>query len=290
MKPKHRKTTMFKWLALFVTLALLALGSMYYYARHIEPNLLRLEKVSIRTPSVTADLDRIRIIQISDLHLGKFYSLDKLQNLVKRINQLKPDLVVFTGDLIDHFSEYDDTNRVAPLLNQIQSRLGKYAVYGNHDQGGGAKNHYVKLMKSGGFKVLVNEHKVLDIGADQLVIAGLDDFLLGSPNIKKTFEGIPRDAFVLLLVHEPDIADRLDSYPVDLQLSGHSHGGQVQLPGYGSLYTPPLAQKYTDGLYTFRDGAKKVFNLYVNRGIGTTRLPLRFSSVPEMTLLTLQQS
>ncbi|GAB6990700.1 metallophosphoesterase [Paenibacillus pini] len=289
MKLTFRKPTFFKRLTLLILVLLMSLGAIYYYARYVEPNLLRLEEVSIST-SVTRDLDELRIVQISDIHLGKFYSLDKLSKLVARINGLKPDLVVFTGDLIDNFSQYDETSGVAPILKQIKAPLGKYAVYGNHDQGGGGKHKYPKLMSSSGFKVLINEHKVLTIGSSQFVIAGLDDYLLGSPNLKKTFKNVPADAFVLLLVHEPDIADRLNSYPVDLQLSGHSHGGQVQMPGYGSVYTPPLAQKYREGLYTFDSGRSKPLNLYVNRGIGTTRLPFRFDSVPEVTLLTLQHA
>ncbi|GIP25083.1 metallophosphoesterase [Paenibacillus sp. J23TS9] len=289
MKPKHKKPASFNLFILFAALLLLTAGSIYYYARQIEPNLLRIEKVKIITPSVTADLNGMRIIQISDLHLGEFYSLDKLRNLVTRINSLKPDLVVFTGDLIDNFSQYRNSGKVAPILKQIKATLGKYAVYGNHDQGGGGKHQYLRLMSDSGFKVLVNENKVLNVGRSKLNIAGLDDFLLGSPDLKSTFKQVDPDSFDLLLVHEPDVADRLGSYPVDLQLSGHSHGGQVRLPGYGSLYTPPLAHKYTEGLYTFYRQSRKPSYLYVNRGIGTTRLPFRFDSIPELTLLTLQQ-
>ncbi|MWV45324.1 metallophosphoesterase [Paenibacillus sp. HJL G12] len=288
MKPKHRKPASFKLLLLLAAL-LLAAASIYYYARHIEPNLLQLEQVDISSPSVTTDLNGLSIIQISDLHLGKFYSLDKLKKLVSRINGLHPDLVVFTGDLIDHFSQYHDASKVAPILQQIKARYGKYAVYGNHDQGGGAKQPYLRLMSDSGFDVLVNEHEEVKVGHSRLIIAGLDDYLLGSPDPKRTFKQVPQDSFVLLLVHEPDVADRLGSYQVDLQLSGHSHGGQVQLPAYGSLYTPPLARKYTEGLYTFHNGDRKPRSVYVNRGVGTTRLPFRFGSVPELTLLTLRQ-
>lgn len=290
MKTKHKKPARFKWFLGIAVMSLLAAASVYYYARYAEPNLLQVENVEIRTPSVTTDLDGIRIIQISDLHLGKFYTQSKLQSLVQRINGLKPDLVVFTGDLVDNFAAYPSPGNIAPILSQIKAPLGKFAVYGNHDQGGGAKHPYTRIMADSGFTLLVNGHQTLSFGHSRLVVAGLDDFLLGSPNMKKTFRGIDQSAFVLLLVHEPDVADRLSGYPVDLQLSGHSHGGQVQLPGFGPVYTPPLARKYTEGLYTFHAGSHRPEYLYVNRGVGTTRLPFRLDSVPELTLLTLKQS
>lgn len=290
MKPKHRKHASFLWFHGFAALLLLTAASVFYYARYTEPNLLRLQNVDIGAAAVSSDLEGIRIVQVSDIHLGRFYSLDKLQDLATRINGLKPDMIVFTGDLIDNFANDPVPGAIAPILSQMKAPLGKFAVYGNHDQGGGAKRPYARIMAEGGFKLLVNDHETLSIGRSKLVVAGLDDFLLGSPDLNKTFFGIDRDAFVLLLAHEPDVADRLGKYPVDLQLSGHSHGGQVQLPGYGPLYTPPLARKYTEGLYTFHAGSRRPLQLYVNRGIGTTRLPFRLDSVPELTLITLKQT
>lgn len=289
MKHQPKKTATFAWFHGIAALLLLAAASVFYYARYTEPNLLRLQNVSIDAASVTPDLDGIRIVQISDIHLGRFYSPDKLQSLVTRINGLKPDMIVFTGDLIDNFANDPVSGSIAPILSQMNAPLGKFAVYGNHDQGGGAKRPYARIMAYSGFKLLVNEHQTLSIGRSKLVVAGVDDFLLGSPDLTKTLSGIDRNAFVLLLAHEPDVADRLGKYPVDLQLSGHSHGGQVQLPGYGPLYTPPLARKYTEGLYTFHADSRRPLQLYVNRGIGTTRLPFRLDSVPECTIITLKQ-
>jgi hypothetical protein len=271
-----------------ILLVMIASISLYYYARHVEPNLLHVEHHTIQSSSVTSELDGIRILQFSDLHLGEFYSLTKFQRLVHRINELQPDIVVFTGDLVDNFSKYPDQRRIAPILQQIQAPLGKYAVYGNHDQGGGGKPIYRQILAKSGFHLLVNEHDTIRIGHSKMTIAGLDDFLLGSPDLKKTLQRLPADAFTLLLVHEPDVADRVTNYPIDLQLSGHSHGGQVRIPWYGSVYTPPLAETYREGIYTL-PGSRKSMTLYVNRGIGTTRLPFRFVSVPELTLFTLKQ-
>lgn len=274
------------WKALIILVILTAI-SLYYYARHIEPGLLGIEYHTVRSSAVTKDLDGIRILQFSDLHLGEFYSLTELEQLVKRMNELKPDLVVFTGDLVDNFSKYPTKGNIAPILKQIEAPLGKYAVYGNHDQGGGGKRIYRKLLEESNFRLLVNEQDTIPIRNSTLTIAGLDDFLLGSPKIEKTLQPLPKDGFTLLLAHEPDIADRVKKYPIDLQLSGHSHGGQVKLPLYGSVYTPPLAQKYKEGIYSIL-GTKKPMTLYVNRGIGVTRLPFRFISVPELAIFTLE--
>lgn len=290
MKPKLMKTYRCKIIVIVLFSALLAIGSVYYYARHVEPNLLQLEKVTIRMSSVTADLDGLRIVQISDLHLGPFYSADRLSRLVDKINSLKPDLIAFTGDLFDNYRTYPgDPGQIPQILGRLSASLGKFAVYGNHDQGGGAKIRYTKLMNQAGFQVLINDHVVLGRGTSRIYVAGLDDFLLGSPDIQRTLERVSPGMFVLLLVHEPDVADRLTPYRVDLQLSGHSHGGQVRLPGIGSLYPPPLARKYTAGMYTFAGSRHTPDVLYVNRGVGTTRLPLRLLNEPEVTILTLRQ-
>lgn len=120
------------------------------------------------------------------------------------------------------------------------------------------------------------------IDGSKLIVAGLDDVMLGRPDFHQTMGNIDKNYFAILLVHEPDTVLQAKNYNVDLQLSGHSHGGQVKIPFIGPLYTPPYAKSFSEGFYTV-DHTK----LYVNRGLGTTRLPFRFLAVPEITLFTL---
>lgn len=141
-------------------------------------------------------------------------------------------------------------------------------------------------MDQGGFQLLQNEHILIRNGSASFALAGLDDVMLGKPDIEKALNRIPEDLFTLLMVHEPDVADDYQRYPIDLQLSGHSHGGQVQLPFYGYMVTPPYAEKYVEGHYRLEQG----LDLYVSRGIGTTRLPYRFLCQPEISLFLLKSN
>jgi len=275
-------------LIVFMFLLIICPISVFSYSRSIEPKLLDMNQIEIKSKSVSKNIEGFKIVQFSDTHLGDNFSLDQLQHLVDKINDQNPDLIVFTGDLIDNSNRYDETNQIHPILNQLHAKYGKYAIYGNHDVGGAGKRVYSNVLAHSGFTLLENSNVTIPFkDHDTLSIVGLDDYLLGRPNPQKAFANVQKDSFTLLLAHEPDIANRLNDYPVDLQLSGHSHGGQVKLPFHKAIYTPPLAIDYTEGLYEIHNSLKPM-SLYVNRGIGTTRLPIRFFSLPEISVFTLK--
>lgn len=139
-------------------------------------------------------------------------------------------------------------------------------------------------MASAGFRVLRNDLLKLElIDGSVIEIASLDDLMLGRPDYEGILSKLSKKAFSILLVHEPDAALTANQYPVNLQISGHTHGGQIQIPVFGPLITPPYGEIYTEGMYETA-GMK----IYVNRGIGTTRLPLRFLSKPEITVFQLE--
>ncbi|WP_082062971.1 metallophosphoesterase [Paenibacillus sp. IHBB 10380] len=267
---------------------LLVLG-IGFYAVEIEPKSLSVTRIDIANKYVQKSFDGIEIVQFSDTHLGPDYTVDQLQSLVDRMNLMNPDMVVFTGDLMDHYTQYGSNNRelAQKVLAKIEAPLGKYAVYGNHDRGGGGSRVYKRYMEEAGFIVLVNEvHSIISATGERMNIAGLDDFLLGKPQIQSTLQSLRPQDFNLLLVHEPDVVDRFMDYPVDLQLSGHSHGGQVRVPFLKPLITTSLANKYMEGLHSLQ-GKSRPLMLYVNRGIGTTRLPIRLFEKPELTVIRL---
>ncbi|SDS17711.1 hypothetical protein SAMN05444162_0899 [Paenibacillaceae bacterium GAS479] len=276
-------------IAFVFTLTLLLLVGTGFYAWKIEPKSLSVTEIEVTSDQLGDSLDGIRIVQFSDTQLGESYTAKQLGRLAERINSLKPDLVVFTGDLIDHYTQYGLNNRkqAQQALVAIQAPLGKFAVYGNHDRGGGGSGRYERYMEEAGFKVLVNEvYPIVTADGDRFVLAGLDDFLLGKPKPETALEQLRKDDFNLLLAHEPDPADRFSEYPIDLQLSGHSHGGQVRIPFLDPLVTTSLAEKYVAGQYEL-PGKYRPMTLYVNRGIGTTRMPLRLFTKPELTLIRL---
>ncbi|WP_084159363.1 metallophosphoesterase [Paenibacillus taiwanensis] len=275
-----------------VILALLVFGgSAYVYSSMVEPHLLMVTEHVVKAEQLPPSFEGMKIVQFSDVHVGADYSIEQLQNLVHAINQQRPDIVVFNGDLFDHYSLYGaGANRVFEVLAGIQSTLGKYAVYGNHDRGGGANRVYKEGMESAGFTVLVNEVRQLALPNGQsIAIAGLDDFMLGAPDITGTLSKLKAGQFNLVIVHEPDVADSFTAYPINMQLSGHSHGGQVRLPLVGSFITTPLGEKYVQGMYRIQ-GQLRESALYVNRGIGTTRAKFRLWCVPELSVFTLTQS
>ncbi|NFO02727.1 metallophosphoesterase [Clostridium botulinum] len=274
---------------IFITIILIPAicFGIFAYSIYVEPNLLSVKNIEINNSSNIKNEDTIKIAQISDIHLGEYYAIDKLEKLVNKVNSQNADIIVFTGDLFDNVSKFEDTSKVVPILKKLNANIGKYAIYGNHDYGGGAKNIYKNVMEDSGFKILVNEQANVKLDSGKTMsILGLDDALLGNPDVEKTARNIKGSNYNLLLLHEPDLSDKFVSYNIDLILAGHSHGGQVKIPFLGEIVTPPLAEKYKDGLYNLN--TKRNTQLYVNSGIGNTKVPFRFMNVPEVSIFEIK--
>ena len=222
----------------------------------------------------------VKIIQFSDVHLGKSYGIRTLRKVVNQINKLKPDIIVCTGDFIDRASDVKCREEIIKELKRLKASYGKYAVYGNHEYKDDGESVYRHMMRKSGFKLLINEKKEIKIKEKELVIIGLDDSISGKVNIPAATNHLSDKQYNILLVHEPDIAEEILDLPIDLQLSGHSHGGQFRLPILGALYTPELSKKYIKGMYNFTNSETK---LYVNVGIGTTIIRGRLFNRPEIS-------
>lgn len=261
-------------------------GGSYVYAREIEPSLVNTHQEQFKSKYLSDAFHNFKIVQFSDTHLGFQYTLNKLRKLAHRINVLKPDIIVFTGDLVDKPDTYEWSQELIDILKTLQAPYGKFWNFGNHDHGGNGTEVLKKVMEKADFQLLQNEHVRIKKNSEYFILAGVDDMSLGKPNIEKALDQTKEDEFKVLLSHAPDFADIARKYPVDIQLSGHSHGGQVRLPFVGHLYTPSYATKYIKGTYQFEHDR---LQLYVNCGIGTTRLPLRFLCVPEIYELTLKK-
>lgn len=255
-----------------------------YYAHDIEPKWLEIKHLYISHPLIPNGFNGIKMAQFSDTHLGFQFQLNDLQAIVEKINQLDPDIVLFTGDLMDAPNEYKEQDKIPSVLNQLKAPLGKFSIYGNHDHGGYGSEIYREIMEKSNFTMLQNEWaKVSLLSTEEIYLAGVDDAALGKPDFKKATSGIPKGVFTIMLSHAPDLADTASAYDIPYQISGHSHGGQVQIPFVGALVTPPYGQKYIDGTYEIDS-----LTLHVNRGLGTTRLPYRFLSRPELTIYEFQ--
>ncbi|MGI6256441.1 MAG: metallophosphoesterase [Anaerovoracaceae bacterium] len=267
-----------KRLIIFLFLITLLLGGILLYSFQLAPRLVALEEVTIQDREV---IKPMTIVLIADTHFSQHYSPRDFQKAVDKINSQDPDLVIFLGDLFDDFESYTgDTAAIPQALAGINAKKGKYAVYGNHDYGGSMEFKYKDIMKAGGFTVLVNES--VHFPDSNVTLTGVDDYLLGYGDAK-VVEKNPVEAYNVVACHEPDIVDEIMSEPVDLMVSGHTHGGQIRIPFHKHSYLPPLGKKYSSGLFNFDNPAKTT--LYVNRGLGTTKIPARLFSTPEVTVI-----
>jgi uncharacterized protein len=263
-------------------------GGTYYYSKHLEPSMLSVKEEQIYSPKIPTNFENIKILQFSDTHLGFHYELSQLEKLVDKINEQTPDIVLFTGDLVDAPNQYplENYETCIALLSRIKAPFGKFWIYGNHDHGGYGTETIRDVMNFSGFQLLLNEHFPITIENSSINLVGLDDLMLGRPNLDIALQNMNSELFTILMCHEPDYADETAHYPVDVQFSGHSHGGQIQIPLIGYVITPPFAEKYVEGKYVL---GSQPLQLFVSRGLGTTRLPYRFLCKPEINVYTLHQ-
>jgi uncharacterized protein len=286
MKKKvSRRSFIKRAIGSFLTMLSAGYGG-YFYAHQIEPRLLKVNSHVIRHVDIPKAFEGFKIVQFSDTHLGFQYDLKQFNKLISHINSLEPDVIFFTGDLMDAPNQYPYSEQIVPLLKNLQAPFGKYAIYGNHDHGGYGSNIYKNIMDESDFKLLLNDSDRIQLADGSIYILGIDDAMLGRPNIESSIKKVPEKQYKILLSHAPDLADQAAELGIQLQLSGHSHGGQIQIPFIGALITPPYAKKYHEGFYDIQI-TDFPLTLYVNRGIGTTRLPFRFLSKPELTVFTL---
>ena len=247
--------------------ALLAYGWSFYQAR--SPQLETINLVSSRLPRGS-----ISILHLSDLHMGSLDSLNHMQNALDMVHNTSPDMLVLTGDIVD------GTRPVPESWNEpwaeLSPPLGKYAVLGNHEAFGLHQAHNMRFLEQCGFTILRNQGMPVD---DKLYIAGVDDPQFGIQfDESALWQDVDEMRYRILLKHRPDV-QLADMRTFDLQLSGHTHGGQI-FPGY---YITKLVHPMNQGLYILPMGNY----LYVSKGIGTWGAPLRFFATPQATLINL---
>jgi len=238
------------------------------------------DRVPLPIKNLHPALEGFTILQITDLHLYPLTQPALIEKTVVMANKLEPDLVVLTGDYV--WQELAAIDELAPILSGLNAKYGVFSTLGNHDYWLDAEV-ITAAMESAGLPVLINRGLSIQHGRGSIYIAGLDDGWSGAPDLEATLDGAAPNEPVVLLCHEPDLADRysLDGR-IDVQLSGHTHGGQIRLPGIGALILPYLGRKYDIGLYKIND-----MLLYTNRGIGVISEPVRYNCPPEISQFVL---
>jgi predicted MPP superfamily phosphohydrolase len=242
-----------------------------------------LERVEIPIQNLKPALEGFTIVQLSDIHLRPYTKPDLVKRAVEMSNELRPDLVVLTGDYV--WREQEAAFELAPILAGLNARHGIYSVLGNHD-------HWLdveitkRAFEEAGLPMLINQGLEIREGNGSFYLAGMDDGWSGKPDLNMTLEKAPSNTPIVLLLHEPDLVDETSLDPrITLQLSGHTHGGQVLVAGQPPIFTPDLGKKYSQGLFRVHDTW-----LYTNRGLGVISVPLRLNCPPEVTLLTLTRA
>ena len=269
----------FKWLFIIFMILFLII----VYARYVGTMGFDTKEYVINEKSIPEGFDGLKIVHFSDLHYNRAITLSKVEKIVDEINLINPDIVVFTGDLIDkdvNLTNNDYTN-LTKLLRKINSKYGKYAVMGNHDYYKD-KDKVINVYNDSDFKYLDNDYDIIyNKNNEKIFIGGINTVSYDMDDIEKTFKYFDNNDnidFKIILVHEPDIADQIvDDYSVNLILAGHSHNGQIRLPVIGPLYTPPYSKKYYDNFYDI-DGTK----LYISSGIGVSTVNYRLWDRPSI--------
>jgi hypothetical protein len=254
----------------------------------LEPNRPRIVRHDFFLPRWPEKLNGFTIAQLSDFHYDPYFSIHPLRAAIGMVNALRPDLIALTGDFVTS-PFYGDPEKAAlaaepcaGLLRQMNAPGGLWAVLGNHDDATD-RRFVTHTLQAANIHVLANQSQAIEHGGARFWLAGVHDVLSGTADLQKTLRGIPAGEAVILLAHEPDFADVAARFPIDLQLSGHSHGGQVRIPFLPPLYLPPLARKYVRGMFHIGE-----LTLYTNAGLGTIGVPVRLNCRPEITLLTLR--
>ena len=259
---------------------LIGLGGIQYATR-IEPEWVEISNIPIRLTRLHPAFNGYRIVQISDIHMNAWMNHARLARLVKTVNRLMPDLIVITGDFIScEVERY--AGDMTSALQSLSSPDGILAVLGNHDHWSNPDLIREALLQAG-IRELRNQTKTIHREQAELHIGGIDSSYEGHDRLDQVLDHMNGHGAAILLAHEPDFADISSATGrIDLQLSGHSHGGQVVLPWIGSPFLPPHGRKYPRGLYQVDKMVQ-----YTNRGLGTTSYRVRINCRPEITMFTL---
>ena len=279
-KYKKSKLKIFLYTLLFI---ILFTGIVILWARFISTSGLDVRESKIINQKLPNSFQGLKIVHFSDVHYGGTVNKKYLGKIVEKINLTNPDLVVFTGDLIDKNVDINDKliSELSNSLSKIEANYGKYSIKGNHDY---SSTTFTEIMENSNFKILENNYDLIYSNTGEYIyLGGLSSSIKTEINYESTLEFFKqneanKNIFSIILSHEPDnITKLLNNESIDLVLAGHSHGGQVRLPYIGGLINIKGATKYVNEYHKIDDT-----HLYVSYGIGTSTYPFRFFNKPSI--------
>ena len=269
---------------------------LFLYARYINTHGFNVKEIGVVDEELNVAYNGLKIVQFSDIHYGRTIKKQELQKIVDKVNQLKPDIIVLTGDLIDKDTMLTDkmATVISDILKQLNASIGKYAITGNHDY---KFDKWTTIISDSGFMNLNDRYDIIyNHSTKPIFLGGLstniyqkekkleekikvmnDYFSTRTEENQNTFPD-----YKILIMHEPDYVEEVNPENYDLILAGHSHDGQVKLPGIGAVILPNGAKKYYKNYYNL-DGT----DFYISSGIGTSRYNFRLFNRPSINLYRL---
>lgn len=279
-----RKKIVLTSLKIIIAIILLSV-TFYLYTSYVSSKIITVKEERVVNEKIPSNFDGLKIIQISDIHYGSTIFIDDIKELINMINKRKPDLVVFTGDLINKnykLTTKEQENLITEL-KKIKTTIGKYAVMGEEDS-----NQFNTIMNQSNFTVLNNSYDLIyKDNNNPILLVGLNNSQKNI-DIDSAYDYFNQpthnsNIYTITLLHKPDTVDEiLESYPTDLFLAGHSHNGQINIPYIGRIFKKDGAQKYINEFYQLDDA-----KLYISSGIGTTGNGFRLFCGPSINFFRL---
>lgn len=277
-----KKIKVRKWVkVLFVLIVIIS--SIYLYSRYVGIKGLIVKETAIIDSNIPKDFYGFKIVHISDIHYKVTTTKDDLKKIVNEINLLKPDIVLFSGDLFDNNIKYSkqDYKDLKKILKNIDYNIGKYTIKGEDDLN---NKHWENIMKESNFIDLNDRYEfIYNDGLDPILLIGISSKYKKN-NIKNVINSIDKKSkYSILLVHETDIINSIDYKKFNLILAGHTHGGQIKLPFIGGIIKDKYAKIYTDEYYEIENT-----KMFISSGIGTTKYKFRFLNKPSINFYRLR--
>lgn len=265
-----------------VIILICSISLILLYSRFIGTSGIKVNEYKITNKNIPLEYHGLKVVQISDIHYGSTINESKLKKIVDEINLLNPDIVVLTGDLIDERIPYNKVEIINNLSN-INAKLGKYSISGNHDY---PIENYNELIINSGFIDLNNNYELIYNDSNQpIIISGISSNNKDTSNLsEKTAkfdsfiaENSIEPVYSILLIHEPDFIDKISLENYNLVLAGHTHNGQINIPLLKKLYLPKNGKKYSGGYYNISNT-----DIFISNGLGTSWLKFRLFSRPSI--------
>jgi predicted MPP superfamily phosphohydrolase len=264
----------------FIRLAAAGLaGLVGSYPVFIERYIVQFNRYRLRVPNLPAAFAGLTIVQLTDLHYGVLVPLAFLKGLIDRVNALQKDMIVCTGDYVHERKSTRQVDRIWPLLATLSAPLGVHSVLGNHDHWASTERSLHWLAETG--QGLRRQVRPIERGGERLWLVGAGDLWEDHVDLDALLKDVPADECRIVLAHNPDTADTPHRARVDLMLSGHTHGGQVDIPFLGTPIVPTQNKAYNHGLKRSPLGEL----VFICRGVGWAVLPVRFNCFPEVAII-----